>query len=213
MSAERAHTLTPHGVTFVSHGGRTDLVLFEWLLHFFSRGEVSNITTNLLASRAKARHRTDNVRVHLPRVCLGRDGICIPESGKLGHKTVKLFDFIMVASKDSQERGLGSSGPFGTTETKIVAGAGEVAEIPEEVLKPETGTLADGGKLGRLVVGVAKSSEVFVFDGELAEFMDYVGEFGEDDIEALFEENQVCVIGAVTASGYAGAKNRGSIGI
>lgn len=213
MSAERAHTLTPHGITLVCHGRRTDLILFKWLFHFFSGSEMSNIPTNLLASRAKARHCTDDVRVHFSRVRLGRDGVCIPEPSKLGHKTIELLDFIVIASKDSQERSLGSSRSLGTAETKVVAGASEIAEIPEKVLQPEAGTLANGGKLGRLVVGVAKSSEVFVLDGELTEFVDYVGELGEDDIETLFEKDQVCVIGAVTASSYADAKNRGSIGI
>lgn len=112
----------------------------------------------------------------------------------------------MVASEDSQERSLGSRGSLGTAETKVVAGAGEVAEIPEEVLEPEAGTLANGGELGGLVMSVAKGSEVFVLDGEFAEFVDYISEFGEDDIEALFEEDQVCVVGAVTASSYVDGK-------
>lgn len=112
----------------------------------------------------------------------------------------------MVASEDSQERSLGSRGSLGTAETKVVPGAGEVAEIPEEVLQPEAGTLANGGKLGGLVVSVAKGSEVFVLDGEFAEFVDYIGEFGEDYIEALFEENQVCIVGAVTTSSYVDGK-------
>lgn len=108
---------------------------------------------------------------------------------------------------------MGPSRSLGTAETKVVAGASEIAEIPEKVLQPEAGTLSNGGKLGRLVVSVAKSSEVFVLNGELTEFVDYVGELGEDDIETLFEKDQVRVIGAVTASSYADAKNRGSIGI
>lgn len=95
----------------------------------------------------------------------------------------------MVTTKDGEERSLSPRSPLGAAETKVVAGTGEVAEIPEEVLEPEAGTLSNGGKLGRLVVSVAESSEVFVFDGELAKFVDYVGEFGEYDIEALFEED------------------------
>lgn len=150
---------------------------------------MSNISTDLLASRAKARHHADDIRVHLSRVRLGRDGVCIPKPSKLGYKTVELLNFLVVTSEDSQERSLGSRGSLGTAETKVVAGTGEVAEIPEEVLEPEAGTLANSGKLGGLVVSVAKGSKVFVLDGEFAEFMDYIGEFGEDDIEALFEED------------------------
>lgn len=206
MATERAHTLTPHGVTFICHGGRADLVLLERLLHLFRGGKMSNIPTDLLASRAEARHRTDDIRVHLSRVRLRRDGVCIPEPSKLGHKTVELLNFLVVASEDSQERSLGSRGSLGTAETKVVPGAGEVAEIPEEVLEPEAGTLANGGKLGGLVVSVAKGSEVFVLNGEFAEFVDYIGEFGEDYIEALFEEDQVCIVGAVTASSYVDGK-------
>lgn len=165
---------------------------------------MSNIPTNFLASCAKARHRTDNIRVHFSRVRLGRDRVCIPEPSKLGHKTVELLNLIVITSEDSQERSLSPRSPLGAAETKVIAGTGEIAEVPEEVLEPEAGTLSNGGKLGRLVVSVAKSSEVFVFDGELAEFVDYVGEFGEYDIEALFEEDQVCVVGAVTAGSYVG---------
>lgn len=109
----------------------------------------------------------------------------------------------MITAENSQKRSLGSRSPLNTTETEVVAGTGEVTKVPEKVLEPEAGTLADGGELRRLVMGVAKSSKVFVLDSKLREFVDYIGELGEDNVEALFEEDEVCVVGAVTAGSYA----------
>lgn len=117
----------------------------------------------------------------------------------------------MVTVEDGQKRSLGSGGSLGSTEAEVVAGTGEVAEVPEEVLEPEAGTLADSGELCRLVVGVPQGSEVFMLDGKLGEFVNYVGEFGEHNFETLFEEDEICIVGAVTAGSYADTESEMSI--
>lgn len=104
----------------------------------------------------------------------------------------------MVAIEDLEKRGLGSGGAFDAAETDIIAGTGKIAQVKEEILEPEAGTLANGSELRGLVVGVAEGGEIFLFESELGELVNNGCEFGKDNVEALTEKDEVGIVGAVT---------------
>ena len=67
-------------------------------------------------------------------------------------------------------------------------------------LDPERGTLADRGELRGLEVGPSEGREVLVLLGKLAQSFNDDGEFREDDVAGVAEEDEVGVVGNVARS-------------
>ena len=83
-----------------------------------------------------------------------------------GDLLFELKHFVVVAFEEGEEGTLGAGGSFGAEEGDLLDEAVEVAGVEEEILEPEAETLADGGGLGGLVVGVAEAGVGSVFLGE-----------------------------------------------
>lgn len=64
-------------------------------------------------------------------------------------------------------------------------------------MDPESSTLSDGGKLSRLEVSPSEGGKILVLFSEFAETFDDDGEFWEDDIASVSEEDEIGVVGNV----------------
>ena len=73
-------------------------------------------------------------------------------------------------------------------------------------MDPEAGAFADSGELCGLVVCVAEAGKGAVAKCELGEFVNYGGEFGEEEVEPTAQEDEVGVVGAVARGSYGGCK-------
>jgi hypothetical protein len=199
LAAKRAETLTPHGVTLVGHGGRTDLVGLERLLDLLEHGKVSDVATNALGSAAERAEGVQNVDIDLTGVSLGGADLGLVEAGLLGDELVELLDKSVVALEDGEERALGTGRALDTTELveKVVTDALKVAEIVHEVGDPQRGTLANSDELGGLTVGVAKARQRAVLHGELGEAVDDRGQLGNDEVQGVPEEDLGLLVGSV----------------
>ena len=161
LATKRAKTLTPHGVTLVGHGRRTDLVSLEGLLDLLEHGKMSDVTTNALSSAAERAEGVQDIDIDLAGVSLRGGDLGLVEAGLLGDELVELLDESVVTLEDGEERALRASRALDTTELveEVVTSALKVAEIVEEVSDPEGSTLANSHELGRLAVGVAKAGQ------------------------------------------------------
>jgi hypothetical protein len=99
----------------------------------------------------------------------------------------------MIPVKESQEATLRSGSSLDTSETDVIPCPLEVPEIPKEFLDPQSGSLSDGGELSRLEVGETEGGEITVGLGKFGETGDDDGQFGEEDVESVSEEDQVGV--------------------
>lgn len=136
----------------------------------------------------------EDIGVDLTRVGLAGDGVGVAEARELGDALVEGLDLLVVAVEESEEGSLGTGRALDATETEVVTSALEVAQVPEKLLDPEGGTLADGRQLGGLEVGETKGREVLVLLGEGGETSNDDGELGEEDVETITEEDQVGVV-------------------
>lgn len=148
---------------------------------------------NLVRSRAERSERSKDVAVDLSRVRLTSDGVGVREAKKLGHTSVEGLDLVVVAVKQGKERSLGAGRALDTAEAKVVTGARQVAQVPEELLKPERSPLADGRQLGRLEVGKSERRQVLVLLGKGCEARDDGRELVEEEGQAVAQENEVGV--------------------
>ena len=195
VARERAETLRTHRVALVRHGRRADLVLLEGLLNLLEVGKETDVGGHLVHRGAERREGGEDIGVNLTRVGLATDGVGVREAKELSDALVESLDLGVVAVEEGKERGLGTGGALDTAEAEVVARTLEVAEVPEELLDPEGGTLADSGELGGLEVGEAESGEVAILLGEGGQARDDDRELGDENVETVTEEDEVGVVG------------------
>ena len=92
---------------------------------------------------------------------------------------------------------MSTGGTLDTTESQVITGTLEVAQIHQEILDPETSTLANGNQLGGLTVSEAQAREVLVLLSELGQLVDNNSQLGDEDVEAVAEQDQIGIVGAV----------------
>lgn len=105
----------------------------------------------------------------------------------------------MVTVKESEETALGTGGTLDAAEAEVIAGAGNVPEIPQQFLDPKSRALANGRELRRLEVGKAEGGKILVLLGKRRQTVNHDCELGQQQRETLTEEDQVGV--AVPTSG------------
>ena len=118
----------------------------------------------------------------------------------------------MVTIEEGQERSLGSGRALDTSESEVVSGAGDVPQIPKQLLKPKCASLTDSGKLSRLEVGESKSGEVLVLLGEICETRDHHGELGDDHVASISEEDEIGVVSHEARRGTEAERNKSAQG-
>jgi len=99
----------------------------------------------------------------------------------------------MVAIEQGQERALRSGRTLHTSESQVRPRSLQVTQVPQQLLDPERGSLANSRQLGGLEVGEAEGGQVAVLLGEGGQAGDDDGELGEEDVETLSEEDEVGV--------------------
>lgn len=212
VARKRAGTLRAHGVTLVGHGRRADLVLLEGLLDLLEVGEETDVGGHLVDGRAERGEGREDVGVNLARVGLASNGVGVGEAEELGDALVEGLDLLVVAVKELEERALGAGGALDAAEAEVVARALEVAQVPEELLDPQGRALADSRQLRGLEVGEAERREVTVLLGKGREARDDDSELGDEDVEAVTEEDEVGVVGNVARGGAKAAGSAGALG-
>lgn len=194
VARERAQALATHGVALVRHGGRADLVLLERLLDLLQVGEQTDVGGHLVDGGTERGKGAEDIGVDLTRVGLASDGVGVAEARELSDALVESLDLLVVAIEEGEEGALGTGRALDATEAEVVTSTLEVAQVPEKLLDPEGGTLADGRQLSGLEVGETKGREVLVLLGEGGETGNDDGELGEEDVETITEEDQVSVV-------------------
>lgn len=182
------------------HGAAADLVFLKRLFNLLQHSQVANVDTDTLTGRAKGTQSVADVHVNLARIGLAGDDESRAETGLLGHKLIQLLDFLVVTLENLKERCLGTSGALDTTEAQVVASTLEVAQIHQQILDPQTSTLAHSHQLCGLSVSESQTRQVLVLPGELRQLIDDNGQLGNEDVETVAEQNEVGVVSAVARS-------------
>ncbi|CUS13017.1 unnamed protein product [Tuber aestivum] len=175
MSAEGTHPLAAHGIALVCHCRRADLVLLEGLFHFLHCRQVPDVRANALARSTEGAHGADDIRIHLARVC-----------EVMGYAYSKPANWVTRLSNSST---------LSWSPLKIARKEACVPVVPFTPRKPRS---------ERARVRLRRSMRRSWIQRQArfpTVFVDYVGEFGEEYVETLAEEEEVGVVGAVTAGG------------
>jgi len=173
------------------------LVLLKGLLNLLQHSEVTNINTNALASRAKGAESIADINIDFTGVGLTGDNESRAESSLLSNELIKLLDLSVIALEDLKERSLSTGGTLDTTETQVITGALEVAQIHQQILNPQTSTLTDSDELSGLTVGETQARQVLVLLGELRKLVDDDSQLGDQNIETITKQDQIRIIGTV----------------
>lgn len=100
---------------------------------------------------------------------------------------------LVVAVEEREEAGLSTGRALDAAETEIRSSALKVAQVPEELLDPQGRSFSDGGELSRLEVGESQGRQVAVLLGKVGQSGDDRGKFGQKEVQALPQEDEVGV--------------------
>jgi hypothetical protein len=84
-------------------------------------------------------------------------------------------------------------------------------QVQREIIGPQRGPLANRRRLSRLQVRVAQAGQVTMLLGEAAKLIDHRGQSAGQKLQPLAHQNQIGVVGDVTACGTE-MNNRPSLG-
>lgn len=97
----------------------------------------------------------------------------------------------MITVEQSQEGGLGTGSSLDASETQVVSSALKVTQVPQKLLNPESGSLADGSKLGGLEVGETKSRKISVLLSEVGKTGNYRSKLWKKNVKTVSEEDEI----------------------
>lgn len=158
---------------------------------------MTDVNANALTGGTERTKSVGDINIDLTRVCLAGDDESGAEASLLGNKLVQALNLGVVTVEDLQERRLSTGGTLDTTEAQVIAGTLKVAQIHQQILDPETSTLANGHQLGGLTVSEAQTREVLVLLSELGQLVDDNSQLGDEDVETVAEQDQIGVVGTV----------------
>ena len=107
-SRERADAFATHGVAFIGHGARTDLVLFKGFFQLFLMSEDAQVGREFVSALGDAREGVENLSVEFARIGLTGDGERLVESDFFADFLFELSDFRVVAVEELEETRLGA---------------------------------------------------------------------------------------------------------
>ncbi len=89
--------------------------------------------------------------------------MCFVKSQFLCNELIKLHDFLVITLKQFQKSGLGADRSFGAASGHVSKRSRRDIQDQQQVLNIKSVSLADSGRLGRLVMGKTKGREIFIF--------------------------------------------------
>ncbi len=107
----------------------------------------------------------------------------------------------MVAVEEFQETRLRAGRPLVAQGFEAGDAVLDFGQVQGEIVGPETRPFADGRRLGGLKMGEAEAGQIAVFGGEGGQRVDHGRHAAGDHLQALAQQQQVGVVGHVTACG------------
>lgn len=105
MTTETSDSLTSHGVSLVGHGGGSNLVLLEGLLHLLGGSKMTDITSDALDCGTQTGESVGDSEINLAGVCLSANIITLWETGLLAEEFVQFVNLSTIAVEDLHEGG------------------------------------------------------------------------------------------------------------
>ena len=110
--------------------------------------------------------RRDDLRVELPRVRLTRDGRDRLEPEGVGHSPIQFVDLRVIAVEQGEEARLRPGRPLDAEEGQVVQPTLDVAQVEDQLIRPQGRPLADRDELSGLEMGVSQARQVLPSDRE-----------------------------------------------
>ena len=203
VTAQGADTLAAHGVALVGHGGRADLVLLKGLFHLLEVGQQAQVGGKLHAALADAGQCVEHKGVHLAAGGLAGhrdDGLGV-KAHLPGNGSVHRADLVGIALEQLHEGSLGAGGTLDAAQLQSSQTVVDLLQVHHQLVGPQGGTLAHGGGLGRLAVGVGHAGHVLVFLGKAGQLCQHADELFAHQLQALPHDDDVGVVAHIAAGG------------
>ena len=129
----------------------------------------ADVVAHLVGALADGRQAVQDEAVELSRIGLPADVEALVEAEFRGDLAVHLVDLFLIAFKQLHKAGLGTGRAAGPEELHLIDDEVELHQVAVEILQPQAGALAHGHRLRRLVVRVAQTGHILIFQTEFRE--------------------------------------------
>ena len=197
IPGQGADALAAHGIALVGHSGGTDLILFEGLFHLPVMLQQADVVCHPVAALGDGGQNIQDPAVQLPGIGLAADGKALVKAKVPGDHFVHLVDLGAVSVEEVHEAGLGAGGAPAAQEAHIFDDEVQLLYVAEQVLHPQSGTLAHGDQLSGLIVGVAQGGHILVGVGKLPQIGQHLQKLCPQVFQAVPIDHNVGVVGDV----------------
>ena len=94
---------------------------------------------------------------------------------------------------------MGAGGTLDAAQCQLVDLVVDLLQIHKELVHPQRGTLAHGGKLGGLAVGVGKAGHILVLVGKLGQVCQHADQLFAHQLQALAHNDNIGVVAHIAA--------------
>ena len=112
-AGQRAYALATHGVAFIGHGRRADLILFKRFFHLFERLKNPQIAGEFIGALGNTGKHIHHPRVKFPGIGLPADRNHPVKAEFFGNIPFDPVNFFAVTRKQFHKTGLCAGGSFG----------------------------------------------------------------------------------------------------
>jgi len=199
VATQGADAFAAHGVALVGHGGGTDLLLLKRFFYFFHVRQQTQVSGELAGGLGDASQGVEHQHVHLTGIGLAGHGHAAVEAHLRSDLPFQLLDFLMVALKQLQERGLGAGGALAAQQLQVVDAVLHLVEIHQQFVHPKRGTLADRGQLGGLEMGEPQGGQRLVGVSEFGQIVQHPHQLIPHQEKSFPHDDHIGVVSHIAA--------------
>ena len=190
--------LAPHGIPLVRHGRGTDLMLLEGLLHFLKAGQEAHIVGKLAGGLGNAAEHGQHLIVHLSGIGLTGNRHNLVKAHGLGNVLLHRIDLRRVPVKQLHKGSLGAGGSLAAQHGQGRQAVLQLLIVHGQFIQPQRGSLAHGGQLSRLQMGISQAGQCLVLFRKVCQQAHNIQQLSPQDVHAFPHDDDVRVVPHIT---------------
>ncbi len=198
---QRTDALTAHGITLIRHGGGTDLALGKRLLYLLKGLQQPQVIGKLIGALGKAGKHTEEIRIHLAGVGLPGDRYTAGKAHILRDQLFHAVDLRLVPIEQLHKAGLCTGGTLGPKQAQVIKLELEIFHIHDQLLQPQSGTLAHRGQLRRLQVGITQAGQRLIPVSKAGQIVHHLRRLLQQQAGGLPQDDHIGIIPHIAAGG------------
>ena len=173
-------------------------MLLEGLLHFLEAGQKPHIVSKLAGGLGNAAEHGQHLIVHFPGIGLTGDRHNLVKAHGLGNVLLHRINLRHIPVKQLHKGSLGAGSSFAAQHGQGRQTVLQLLIVHGQFIQPQGGTLAHGGQLCRLQMGVSQAGQCLVLFRKVGQQAHNIQQLSPQDVHAFPHDDDVRVVPHIT---------------